>query len=454
MKKVNAEDSGGGGVEKTTPSPPAGRSNLLSDISGGAARLKRRETAPPPSGGGGSMLDAIAAQKNKMAEKRASVATPPARNTPSPRNEGGGFNTNMLQRAQLKTHQEEKPDSDSDDWSDDENDKEKEISQKVAEALKPPPARQNSNLTAAVSKPPAIVKPPPSRPKDNSLVKKDTMEKPVNSIESRDAISTSVVEKNTNVDQGNVDDDDEKIPPPPPMKSESESLTGDVKSTDLKNEQHSATQDIQTDPATEIAELKKKLENAEAKLKEGGTQSSILLRESVLEEQLERAHASIVTLKHDKNALKLSIRELQTRLTNAQVHKKNGGDEVKAQTAASVQEAMQRGEREKDLEKQLIKAKKDKDKALKLLIQLIGKERIAEHLQKHAGEGDILDSLVAHFAGTLNNGTGDGSNISPSHNSSSSKKKRILGATKGNVGTMGRPAFRSRSDQYFHEVQY
>ena len=107
--------------------------------------------------------------------------------------------------------------------------------------------------------------------------------------------------------------------------------------------------------------------------KEGGTTSSILLREAVLEEQLERAHATIVTLKHDKNALKLSIRELQTRLTNAQVHKKNGGDDAKSQTAASVQEAMQRGEREKDLEKQLIKAKKDKDKSLKLLIQLIGK---------------------------------------------------------------------------------
>ena len=118
----------------------------------------------------------------------------------------------------------------------------------------------------------------------------------------------------------------------------------------------------------------------------------MLLREAVLEEQLERAHETIVTLKHDKNALKLSIKELQTRLTNAEVHKKNGGDDLKHQTASNVHEAMKRGEREKDLEKQvshllrlavvplklkykiqLIKAKKDKDKALKLLIQLIGK---------------------------------------------------------------------------------
>jgi hypothetical protein len=108
-------------------------------------------------------------------------------------------------------------------------------------------------------------------------------------------------------------------------------------------------------------------------MQEDSNPSSGLLREAVLEEQLERAHASIVTLKHDKNALKLSIKELQIRLTNAQVAKKNGTGEVKAQTAAGVQEAMMRGEREKDLEKQLIKAKKDKDKSLKLLIQLIGK---------------------------------------------------------------------------------
>lgn len=44
-----------------------------------------------------------------------------------------------------------------------------------------------------------------------------------------------------------------------------------------------------------------------------------------------------------------------------------------ATNIGSVESAMRRSEREKDLEKQLVKAKKDKDKALKLLIQLIGK---------------------------------------------------------------------------------
>jgi hypothetical protein len=52
----------------------------------------------------------------------------------------------------------------------------------------------------------------------------------------------------------------------------------------------------------------------------------------------------------------------------------------------------------------LVKAKKDKDKALKLLIQLIGKERIAEHLQQHAGETDVLDSLINAFSGQLKQG--------------------------------------------------
>ena len=38
--------------------------------------------------------------------------------------------------------------------------------------------------------------------------------------------------------------------------------------------------------------------------------------------------------------------------------------------------------------------------------------------------------------------------------SHSPKKKRILAANKASVGTMGRPALRSRSDQYFYESQY
>jgi len=392
------------------------------------------------------MMDALNAQKKKMADKRASMATPPAiRNTPPPKG-GGGFNTNMLQRAQMTKQFE--PDSESDDWSDSGDEKEAVVAKKVQEALKPAPRLSNSNLKATTVAPPSVVKAPPSRPKDVAAEKKiSTPEKkeeapPPPPAGGDVSSSSSKLEK---------DDDDDDPPPPPPVDSPVKSVSPS-KSPVRPPKKSGGDED---DQAIEIAELKRKLENAEAKLAEGGNTSNGLLREAVLEEQLERAHATIVTLKHDKNALKLSIKELQIRLTNAQVSKKNGGEEVKSQTAAAVQEAMKRGEREKDLEKQLIKAKKDKDKSLKLLIQLIGKERIAEHLQKHAGEGDVLDSLVTHFSGSLGGSGGD--DAPPSRNSGaphSPKKKRILGVAKGSVGTMGRPALRSRSDQYFYENQY
>ena len=40
-----------------------------------------------------------------------------------------------------------------------------------------------------------------------------------------------------------------------------------------------------------------------------------------------------------------------------------------------MENSLKRGEREKELESQYLKAKRDKEKALKLLIQLIGKVR-------------------------------------------------------------------------------
>ena len=46
---------------------------------------------------------------------------------------------------------------------------------------------------------------------------------------------------------------------------------------------------------------------------------------------------------------------------------------------------------------QLVRAKRDKEKALRLLISIVGKDRVLEHLQKHAGAADVLDSLVLAF---------------------------------------------------------
>ena len=48
-------------------------------------------------------------------------------------------------------------------------------------------------------------------------------------------------------------------------------------------------------------------------------------------------------------------------------------DDSPAMNLETVQEAMKRAEREKHLENQLIASKRDKDKAVRLIIQLIGK---------------------------------------------------------------------------------
>jgi hypothetical protein len=88
--------------------------------------------------------------------------------------------------------------------------------------------------------------------------------------------------------------------------------------------------------------------------------------------------------------------ELQQRVTN-----KNStaalSNAVRAASAAEMETALRRGEREKELEVQYLKVKADKDKALKLLIQLIGKERLQKHIQTHAGSPDLLDSIITTF---------------------------------------------------------
>lgn len=104
----------------------------------------------------------------------------------------------------------------------------------------------------------------------------------------------------------------------------------------------------------------------------GGATVGVFSREAELEKQLEKTHSELIAARREKMALEKSVSELQDRLTLA---------ETSGITAMSLQQDnigtmeanMRRGEREKDLEKQLVKVKKEKDKALRLLISLIGK---------------------------------------------------------------------------------
>ena len=85
---------------------------------------------------------------------------------------------------------------------------------------------------------------------------------------------------------------------------------------------------------------------------------------------------------------------------------------------------------------------------------------MAEHLQQHAGEPDILDSLVRAFSGSLKQG-GASADIrerlsappdmaAKRKGGDKTRRVRALGATKSPVGTMGPAHYRSRIDEYFH----
>ena len=56
------------------------------------------------------------------------------------------------------------------------------------------------------------------------------------------------------------------------------------------------------------------------------------------------------------------------------------------------------------LREALFRAKKDKDKALKLVIKLVGKNNMAQHMKLHETTGDGLSSLVAEFGNKYGQG--------------------------------------------------
>jgi hypothetical protein len=94
----------------------------------------------------------------------------------------------------------------------------------------------------------------------------------------------------------------------------------------------------------------------------------------------------------------------------------------------------------------LVKVKKDKEKAVRLIIQLIGKEQLNDFMQQHAGSPDILDSMMLAFdSSTLTSNqrtsTLNRSGVNANTSSSSSKARNPKAA-----------ATRSRMDEYFKTV--
>lgn len=98
--------------------------------------------------------------------------------------------------------------------------------------------------------------------------------------------------------------------------------------------------------------------------------------------------------------------------------------------SSEVDSALKRSEREKDLEMMLLKTKKDKDKAIRIIVQIIGKDRIAAFLNRNAGSADILDKLLEYFANNVQIGT-DGVNLDGTMNRTGSSNSPMKGSKSG-----------------------
>lgn len=149
-------------------------------------------------------------------------------------------------------------------------------------------------------------------------------------------------------------------------------------------------------------DLKRKLEKAESRLAQ---QSFILCskeREAELEKELDKSYDRINTLKSENSSLHDSVKALQIRLTLAETK----SNEIISKPIIPMipEKDIKNMERMKEMEKQLLKMKEDKDKVIRLIILLIGKDRMSTFLKNHANDDDILSALVDTFSnGSIDN---------------------------------------------------
>jgi len=212
----------------------------------------------------------------------------------------------------------------------------------------------------------------------------------------------------------------------------------------------------------EVANLKKALSRAESRLIEVDKIGGNMKRELEIEKELEDMYRKAYKLKLEKQALEVSVQELQSRLTNVEsshIGTSSAYQKSNHVDSNSIEVAILKGEREKRLENMLQKTKKDKDKAVRFIIDMIGKERISHFLNQHAGEADILDRLMTSFAHLRLDGPHN--NSSPTKNKRSGATQKSKSATKAGQTTPSHLSQtnpeqlklqRSRIDEYFRST--
>jgi hypothetical protein len=125
--------------------------------------------------------------------------------------------------------------------------------------------------------------------------------------------------------------------------------------------------------------------------------------------ELDRLAKENLRIRKERDSLQIACEELQrltietpqTSSSSSMSYNSPLGKQLKQAPETGTDELLnyvtQLENKNKVLEGQLFKTHKEKEKALKLVMAIIGPERVAEHLRRNAGRENILDSLITAF---------------------------------------------------------
>lgn len=175
-----------------------------------------------------------------------------------------------------------------------------------------------------------------------------------------------------------------------------------------------ATPGLSTSAAARIKELEEdvaalngKLVRAHSRIADlqasgkGSAESkSHILREQELEKELDSAQDRIRKAAQENKSLNATVSALRQQLTAAEAKKDFGSSDLGALAANALAAGVKRAQERDPLKDMLFKAKQEKDKAVRALIHIIGKDKVAAFLHKNAGAPNILDLLLEQFSGS------------------------------------------------------
>ena len=177
---------------------------------------------------------------------------------------------------------------------------------------------------------------------------------------------------------------------------------------------------VSASAATRIRELEEEVESLNTKLsraasrlaemqatgKGGAEAKAHIAREHELERELDSAHDRIRKAGQENRSLEKTVTALRAQLSALEARKDWGGGAL-AGSAGDLSSLGQgvpvggarRVQETTNLKDMYVKAKQEKDKAVRALIHVIGKDRVAAFLHKNAGSANILDLLLETFGG-------------------------------------------------------